>query len=197
MIDMGNDIDSVSKKILDDAFLEREKIINEAKAKANLIIEQAINEKKKILEEGRRKAEERHKEIYNLELLKIKAEFNQKLLLDKLKCIDEVIQKVKEKLSNLDRGSYIRFLQKAIKELEIKDGEYKIGSKEKNIDDELVKVALGDLKVKKSDDKAEFEKGIKIISGKVEYYISPESTIEAGIDDIRMAIAHFLFDEEE
>ncbi|MBC7334172.1 MAG: hypothetical protein H5T85_06945, partial [Actinobacteria bacterium] len=127
---MNSELDSVSKKILEDANLEREKILDEARKKADAIIEEANRERKKILEEGRKRAEERYKEVYNLEIMKAKSEFNRRLLLLKLKYVDEVISLAKQRLSNIEREKCLLFLRKAIKDLEITGGEYSIGYKE-------------------------------------------------------------------
>jgi len=193
------DVDNVSKKILADAALEKEKILNDAKEKASSIIAEAENSKKKILKEGKKKAEERYRGVYNLEVLKAKARFDQKLLLYKLRCVDEVIEKAKKKLSSLGKEDYGRFLKKSLSDLTINDGFYQIGYEEKNIDDGMIQSIIRemkDMKLKKSNTKANFKTGLKITSGKAEYHISPEGMIEAEIDDIKMEIAHFLFGEE-
>lgn len=194
------DTDNVSKKILDDANKERQKILDDAKEKAKTIIDEAQNRRKKILEEGKIRAEERYKEVYNLELSRAKSELNQKLLLQKLNYIEKVIKGIKERLKKLSREDYKEFFASSIKNSNIKDGIYEIGYEEKNIDDETVESLASQLdgvRLKKSGHRPKFKNGVKISSGKVDYFISPEAIIEAKEDDIRMEVAHILFNRKE
>jgi hypothetical protein len=52
-------------------------------------------------------------------------------------------------------------------------------------------------KIKKLNEEPDFKKGIKIISGKAEYNISPEALIDSDLDDIRMEVAKELFGNGE
>ena len=189
------DIDNVSKKILDDAALEREKNLNDGREKASAVMKETEIKKKKLLDERKQKAEERYKETYNREILKAKSDFKQKILLYKLSIIDEIIKKAKGKLSDLSKESYEKFIKKSLNDLSIKEGLYLIGNKEKHIDDKIVQSLSKEIKIKleKSNSKNEFERGLKIFSGNAQYDIFPEAVIESEIDDIKMEIALFLF----
>ena len=193
------DIDNVSKKILDDAALEREKNLNDGREKASAVMKETEIKKKKLLDEGKQKAEERYKETYNREILKAKSDFKQKILLYKLSIIDEIIKKAKGKLSDLSKENYEKFIKKSLKDLSIKEGLYLIGNKEKYIDDKTLQSLSKEIKIKleKSNIKNEFERGLKIFSGNAQYNISPEAVIESEVDDIKMEIALFLFGKGE
>ena len=193
------DIDNVSKKILDDAALEREKNLKDGRDKASEVMKETESKRKKLLDEGKQKAEEKYKETYNQEILKAKSRFKQKILLYKLSIIDEIIKKAKDGLCNLSKEDLKKFIKKSLKDLNIKEGLYSIGSKEKQIDDKIVQSLSKEIKIKleKSNSKDKFEKGLKIFSKNVQFNISPEAVVESDIDDIKMEIASFLFGMED
>lgn len=190
-------IDNVSKKILDDAALEREKNLNSGRERALAVLKETENRRKKLLDEGKQKASEKYREVYNLEILKAKTEFRQKILLYKLEVIDRIIEKAKNKLAELSREDYIKFIKKSLASSGIREGTYIIGRNEKRIDDETIQSILKEVHLKKSNSIDEFETGLKIFNKNVQYYISPETLVEAEIDDIKMEIAFFLFGREE
>jgi len=187
---MTADIDNVSKKILDDAALEREKNLNSGRERALAVLKETENRRKKLLDEGKQKA------VYNLEILKAKTEFRQKILLYKLEIVDRIIEKAKNKLAEMGREDYIKFIKKSLVGSGIMEGTYLIGRNEKRIDDETMQSILEKVHLKKSNNSDEFETGLKIFNKNVQYHISPETLVEAEIDDIKMEIAFFLFDRE-
>jgi len=193
---MTADIDNVSKKILDDAALEREKNLNSGRERALAVLKETENRRKKLLDEGKQKASEKYREVYNLEILKAKTEFRQKILLYKLEIVDRIIEKAKNKLAELGREDYIKFIKKSLVGSGIMEGTYLIGRNEKRIDDETIQSILEKVHLKKSDSGDEFGTGLKIFNKNAQYYISPETLVEAEIDDIKIEIAFFLFSRE-
>jgi len=191
------DIENVSKKITDDACLEKEKVTNEAKEKASSVIAEAEKRKKRILEEGKQNAGERYKEVYNMEVFKAKSGFNQKILLQKIDLVDQVIKKAKEKLAGAGTKDYEKLISKILKGINISKALYQIGTKENRIDDKMLKSVEAGMNLEESRKEVDFEKGLKIIDGKAEYRISAETFIEADLDDLKMDTAFFLFDKEE
>jgi hypothetical protein len=77
------------------------------------------------------------------------------------------------------------------------EGTYLIGRNEKRIDDKTMQSILEKVHLKKSNNSDEFETGLKIFNKNVQYHISPETLVEAEIDDIKMEIAFFLFGRED
>jgi len=193
---MTADIDNVSKKILDDAALEREKNLNSGRERALAVLKETENRRKKLLDEGKQKASEKYREVYNLEILKAKTEFRQKILLYKLEIVDRIIEKAKNKLAEMGREDYIKFIKKSLASSGIMEGTYLIGRNEKRIDDKTMQSILEKVHLKKSNNSDEFETGLKIFNKNVQYHISPETLVEAEIDDIKMEIAFFLFGRE-
>jgi V/A-type H+/Na+-transporting ATPase subunit E len=186
-----SDLDNVSKKVMDDAIKQKERELEEARKKASEIIEQAKKRALQVHREGKRKSWDKYREDLKIELSKIKSSLNQKILLYKINLVDEVVRKAKNQLEDIDREDFKKMLKKNIDALDINDGYYIIGSEEKKIDGKMVESVTN---LKKLDEEPDFKKGIKIISGKAEYNISPGILIDSDIDDIRMETARVLFD---
>lgn len=188
------ELDNVSKKILEDATLEREKILDEARKKASSIIGEAEDKVKEINQDGKLKAQKKYREVFDVEVTRAKTELNQKMIACKIKLIDETTAKVKERLWSLDRKQYEKFIKRTLKSLNIKEGQYQIGSKEKVIDGKMIE-SISNLE--KAGGKPDFLNGIKIIKGKAQYNITADSLVDSDIDDIRMETAFYLFGKEK
>ena len=186
-------LDSVSKKVIDDAENEKKRELDKARRMASKIIKESKEEAGEIHCKGKLEAWHRYKEKLAVELSRIESGLNQKILLYKIGLVDDVIQEAKKTLSNMGKEDYRKFLKKSIKSLDIDGDYYVIGGKEKKIDDKMVRSIAN---LKKSDEKPDFEKGIKIIKGRAEYRISPEILIDSEIDDIRMEVALELFGKD-
>jgi V/A-type H+-transporting ATPase subunit E len=186
------EIDNVSRKILDDAEEAKEHELERARKEARDIIEKAKQKAAEIHREGKLKAWEKHKEILNIELSRVKSELDQKILMYKLNLIDDVIGEAKKRLLNMDREDYKKFIAKNLKALNIDSGYYIIGSEENNIDSSMIESAGN---FKRSEENPDFKRGVKIIKGRTEYNISPDTLIDSNIDDIRMEVASYLFSD--
>jgi|GEM_PF-873480 len=183
-------LDSVSKKVIDEAGKAKKRELEKAKKMASEIIEESKKEAIEIHRSGKLGAWNRYREKLAIELSRIKSQMNSKILMYKIGLVDDVIDEVKKRLSNMNKDDYKEFLKNSLKSLNIEDGYYVIGSEEEKIDDEMVASVAN---LRKSDEKPDFKKGIKIIKGKALYRISPEISIDSKIDDIRMEIAMELF----
>jgi V/A-type H+/Na+-transporting ATPase subunit E len=183
-------LDSVSKKVIDEAEKAKKRELEKAKKMASEIIEESKKEAIEIHRSGKLSAWNRYREKLAIELSRIKSQMNSKILMYKIGLVEDVIDEAKKRLLNMDKDDYKEFLKNSLESLNIDDGYYLIGSEEEKIDDEMV-ASIANLK--KSGEKPGFKKGIKIIKGKAEYRISPEISIDSKIDDIRMEIAMELF----
>ncbi len=188
------ELDNVSKKVLDDAGKERDKMLKEARGKASAIVEEAEREAKEIHKSGKLRAWEKYKEVLNIELSRAKSELNQKILMYKIDLVNDAIDKARKKLTSLDKKDYEKFLKRTLESLNVDGGYYQIGSDETNIDGNMIE-SIRDLK--KADGKPDFKKGVRIIKGKAEYNITPDSFVDSDIDDIRMDTALCLFGKEK
>ncbi len=187
-------MDNVSKKILEDSKKQKEEILNEAREKASVIIKEAEGRAKEICHNGKIKVQDRYKQVFDMELDRVRMELSQKMISYKISLIDEVIERAKDKLSSLSREEYKKFLGKIFSDMDMDKGFYQIGSEEKNVNGKMIESIA---KLKKADGKPDFKKGIKIIKKKAEYNITADSLIDSNIDDIRMEAAFYLFGKEK
>ncbi|MCJ7665406.1 MAG: V-type ATP synthase subunit E [Actinobacteria bacterium] len=188
------EMDNVSKKVLEDAQNIRKENLKEAEEKASGIRAEAEYKIKDVLKEGSADAKEHYSRTYDMEVFKARSSLDQKMLLEKIKLVDSVIARAKEKLSGLDRGEWEKFLKKTIAGLGIKEGTYIIGSSEKVLDGDLARSVTG---LKPATDGRELKKGLKIFEGKAEYDLTPEKYLDIDIEDLKMEIASYLFKKGE
>lgn len=191
------ELNDVSKKIISDANSEKAKIINEAKNSASEITADAQNKSQKILSEAREKADARYKEVLELENYKAKASLDQSVLKERIRLIEGIIDKSRKAIEDVDGSRYANFLEKSYGALGIDSGTYLIGKEEDKITDEMVKKVSGGKLVKDDKRQADFDKGIKVFSGKAQYSISPQDYLETYKDELEMDIAAFLFDQDK
>ena len=193
------DINNVSQKILDDAAREKQSIIDTAKKEAEKILQAAAAEKAAILKEAEETAQKRYKEVLDMEILKAESEYRRTFLAKKLDMLDEVLKEALKSLASMNEKDFASFLEKALKGIDIKEGEFIIGNSEKRADAKAVKAAAkkAGLSLSESKTKPDFEHGIKIISNRAEYNISPEAVFGNETDNIKMDISKILFSKGE
>jgi len=189
-------LDNVSIKILEDAEAERQKILESAAAKAGEIIEAAEKRKLKIIEEAKAEAGKRYLSVYNNEIAKAKSENEQKLLGCKIRIIDGLIEKARQKLVTDELDKFLSYISHTLKKLDLSKALYQTGSKESILTDSMIKKIAGSISLEKSVEEPDFEEGIKLIDGRKEYLISASSLIKDRVEDIRMEAAAFLFEKE-
>lgn len=188
------EMDNVSKKVLDDAENIRKENLKEASSRAAQILAEAEGEIKDTLRKGKEEAGQHYSKTYDMEVFKTRSGLEQKMLLEKIRLVDNIISKSKKKLSGLDRNQWEKFLSKSIASLGIKKGTYSIGSSEKILDKELIE-AVSELKPAGKGEK--LQKGFKVFSGKAEYDLTPEKYLDMDIEDLKMEIASYLFGREK
>ncbi len=184
------DMDNISKKLIEDAQGVRRKNIKEAEEKASQILAEAGKKAKEIIDRGKVDAGGYYKETYTMEIFKVKAALDQKLLLKKLELIEGIIDKAKKRLSKLDRDGWEKFLKKTANELGISTGTYIIGKDEETVDDKLASTING---IKPDGTAPDFKKGLKILGGRAEILLSPVNYLDMDIEDLKMEIASYLF----
>lgn len=118
-----SNLENLVQRILDDAKEKANQIMEEAnKAKEEIIAlkeKEALDNKKKIIERAKREADLAKERIISGAELKVR---NEKLLA-KQKVLDRVFNLAKERLRALEEDKYISFLQNVIKGLNLKGDE--------------------------------------------------------------------------
>ncbi|MBM3708514.1 MAG: hypothetical protein FJW69_09330 [Actinobacteria bacterium] len=195
-VNAGEEINVVSQKIIDDVLLQKQEILNDAEKKQKEILDSAERKRKEILDDAKKKAQERYDKVYELEILNAKSKINQELLLFKIKTIEDLISKVKERLKTINSEEFLKVLKDTLNSLKLSESEYQIGKNEELISGELLEEISKKIGFKKSKEKADFDTGIKIIDGKKEYMLSAETLINEKIDIIKIKLSKFLFEKE-
>ena len=95
------EMDNVSRKVIEDAGVIRGKNIKEAEEKASQILAEAGKKAKEMADRGKAEAGQYYKKTYDMEVFKVKAALDKKLLLTKLKLVDGIIGSAKKRLSKL------------------------------------------------------------------------------------------------
>jgi len=188
-------LDNLSKKIIDDALVEKEKILNEAKEEREKILNDAKEKAKKILESYKAKSEQVYKETFSNTFYTKESLLKQEVLKRKKEHIEDILLKLREEIKNLDEKRFQEFVKKSFKKEKIEDGEFIIGKNEKRIDENFITKELSK-KLKKSSLEPDFEKGLKIISNKTVFIISPEDEFDFLYDDLYLKTNKKLFEEE-
>ncbi len=188
------DMDNISKKVIEDAEVIRSGNIKEAEEKASQILAEAEKNAGEIMDRGKVGAGEHYKKTYDMEVFKVRAALDQKLLLTKLELVRGIIDSAKKRLLKLDRSGWEQFLKKMAGELGISAGTYIIGKDEKIVDDSLAGTIKG---IKPDSAAADFEKGLKISGGRTEILLSPGNYLDMDIEDLKMEIASYLFSGEK
>ena len=176
-------------------------IIEEAQNEANLIISEAEEAAKKIEEENSNKAAKEAQDQFEIvkatvtknsisELEKAEFEARSAELAERKRIIEIVKEKVKQKIKDLDNNSYVKLIDEKIsKHREEKDIEVILPKK---CYEEIKKIALSyGMRVLEETD--EFESGVIIKSGKIEYNYDFEENMKFMDEEIEKEIDTILF----
>jgi hypothetical protein len=188
------EMDNVSIKVIEDARSIRSENIREAEEKAAGILAEATKKVKERTARARAEANGHYRKTFDVKVFKAKSAFDQKVLLVKLELVEDILEKAKVRLSRLDRKGWEKFLKKMAAELNIKDGKFLVGRKEKVLNSNLAAVIKG---IKQDKKEADFDRGLKITGGKSEILLSPESYLDMDIENLKMEIASHLFSGEK
>lgn len=182
-----SNLDNITSKIIEDAKLKAEEIINAAKDSAEKIVEDKIlqGEKKKanIIENSEKEA----KTLIDRKLSKQNLEVRDDLISAKQEVVNRVIDMVKYKLNNLDDKTYINFLKKSLSSFEGDDLELIVPEDKR----ELVKKE--NLNIKLSDDEA-ISSGFAVRAENMYYNNDFDGVVESKRDDLTIEIMNKLFE---
>lgn len=177
------------------------KIIEEAEKEAKSIISEAEDTAKKIelanLEKSRKQAEEQFVEIkikidreISIEKDKVDFESRKAILIEKKKLIEIVKEKVKQKIKDLTDNEYINIIDEKIKKY----------SNEKNVEILLpskcylqIKKIATDYGMNVLEETDEFESGVIIKCGDIEYNYDFEENMNFMNEEIEKEIDTILF----
>lgn len=116
-------LDTIIKKIKDDADKRAEEILNEAKIKKEKILEEKKEEGEKLAEIISQKAKEDEESIIQKAKSSAELKARDMVLMAKEEVINRVLELVKESLNDLEPEEYINYLKSSIKKLNLSDGD--------------------------------------------------------------------------
>lgn len=182
-----SNLDNLTQKILEEAKLKADKIIKDSKTKSDGIINSRVKEandqKSKILERANNEAALAKERVISNAELRVRDE--------KLKAKQEVINKVflesKERLLKIDEEMYIKFLQSNIKDLSLKGNEVLVVP-----EDMKEKVKSLKLPIKVSEDET-LDSGFMIKDKDIVLNFSFDSLVDYLREELETEIAQDLF----
>ncbi len=186
--------ENVSKKLIEDAENEKREILAEAKKKAEAILKEAEEAREIILTKGNALAREMYKREYDFLIAQFNSQLNQKFLMEKIKIVDDIIKNIINRLENISIDRIEKPLLKFAGDINVKNAVYQTGKNEKRITDSVVGKIFGNKKIIKSEKAPNFDRGLKIIDGRKEYYFSERNLIDPESEDTKMEISKLLFE---
>lgn len=188
-----SETENVSKKLIEDSEIRKKEILSEAKIKAEAILKEAEDATQTILSKGKESALETYKREYDFLVTQFNSQLNQKFLLEKIKIVDEIIKSIIDRLENIDMDRIEKPLLKFAGDINVKNAVYQTGKNEKRITDSVVSRIFGSKRITKSEKAPDFDRGLKIIEGRKEYYFSERNLIDPESEDTKMEISKLLF----
>ena len=120
-----SNLDNLTSKIIRDAEVKKEEILNEANSKAEIIIKNKIEEASKNASSILEKAEIESKIIKERVLSKAELDIRNKKLQAKQELIEKVFEEAKKQLENMSAEEFQKFIRDSIMSLNI-DGDEEI-----------------------------------------------------------------------
>ncbi|WP_308533822.1 V-type ATP synthase subunit E [uncultured Peptoniphilus sp.] len=114
-------IDTILKKIKEDAEIRAKEILDEAKAKRDKIVSDKKAEGESLSERIGQKAKEDEESIISKAKSSAELKARDEVLMAKEKIINRVLELVKESLNNLGPNEYISYLKSSLKNLNLSD----------------------------------------------------------------------------
>jgi len=180
----------ILNKIIEEAQSQANEIISEAEEKANKIKEETLS---KLAKESQQEFDIMKQEVKINALSEIeKVEFEARALelTEKKNIIDIIKEKVKQKIRDLEDDTYINLIDEKIRKYQDEESVELILPKK--CYEQIKKVALG-YGMKVLDVSDEFESGVIVKCGNIEYNYDFEENMEFMNDDIEKEIDMILF----
>lgn len=196
-------IDNLKNKILSDDRATAESILNEGKEKAQKIIDEANKKAEEIISGMKEKSEKDGKDKMDRMISRAKLDARNNILKAKQSAIDKVLNKVLDKVSNMDDEEYSIFIENLLlNNVETGDEEIIFSPKDKaRIKDALIVKVNGKLiekglkgQLKISSETRNITSGFILKRGGLELNCSIDSQIRILRDSLEGEIAYLLFE---
>lgn len=196
-------IDNLKNKILNDDRATAESILNEGKERAKKIVDEANKKAEEIISGMKEKAEKDGKDKMDRMISRAKLDARNNILNAKQSAIDEVLNKVLYRVSNMNDEEYSSFIENLLlNNVETGEEEIIFSQKDKaRINDDLIvkvneklveKGLKGQLKI--SSETRDITSGFILKRGGLELNCSIDSQIRILRDSLEGEIAYLLFE---
>ena len=179
-----SNLDNILEKIKSDAKAQADSIIEEAEKKAKRIIDEAIETEKDSAALNTIKTKREAEALVEKTLTSAELKARDLKLSASQEIINKVLERVKDKLKNLDKDSYIKYLKRNLKDFQGKDIEIMVQK------DKLDQVKALDLPFKISD--RTVESGFAFVENDLIYNGDFSSLVEFMREDLEGQIASQL-----
>ena len=186
-------IESITKRIEDEAKAAGDKLIAEAKSQKDSIVKDARTKATEIETEAKERAAkdskilvERRESVAGLESRKMQ-------LAAKQEVIAESFDKALDKLLALDESKYMDFINKQLAAFEGQSGEILLNSADKKKYGAKLAKLVEKTAIKVSDDEAKIKGGFILKQGDISINCSMEKLLEDNKEEMMSTIAHQLF----
>lgn len=186
-------IDSILKRIEDEASAYSEQKIKEAKAEKIRIIDGANEEAKRLKDERKKVSEKEAKQIILRKTSVAGLDSRQMILQTKQELIKESFDGAIHHIINMEPDDYIDFIGKQIEPFKDNEGEVLISSNDRKRYGAAISDKLKGTKLKLSDDIAKIKGGCIIRCGNILYNASIEEIIEKDKSQMMTEISKLLF----
>ena len=196
--------EQVVQKILSEAKAEAEKIVNDAKAKADEQKAQLDSEIKDFDSETQEQAKAAAEDKLQRMLANARMANAKQLLAAKGELLDEVFEKAKDAVNTLPDDQYLALMTELMKRsVETGDEEVIIGKDEKRINEQFISKLNKELgsgfkgNLRLSDQRADLAGGFILSRGKVQINAETDVLIDSLRDTMETELAQMLFENDE
>ncbi len=196
-----NGLERILKDIKDDAQVECDKIINQAKQKAGNIINEANNQAQKNLSFEQEKLKVLENDLNNRSQSAAKLEKRRMVLSEKQKIISDIIAKAHKRILDMPDKEYFDVLMKiALKNINKGNGEIVFNTKDKKrlpqkfISDINIRAEKIGGKIILSDKTADIDGGFLLIYGGIEENCSFEAVFHSNFEEFRDMVNRTVFE---
>lgn len=180
-----SNIDNILNKIIEDSEDKARDIVREAEEKGKGLVAEKEQLAENLAKSITDKAEEDAPQIVDKLVTSAQLSSRDKVLKEKVRIIDDIIERAKDTLSNIDEDTYVKFVRKSVERMNLREGSEIILPENRKFS--IVKANLG-LTISRDS----VENGFSVRSGDVFYNNTFDAIIESRRDELERVIADKL-----
>lgn len=181
-----SNLDNIINEILEDAKKESQEIVDKANQEKEKIIETKIDQANQEKDTILKKAESEAKSVYDRHLSQVELKSRDSALFAKQEVIDDILEKVKDKLKNLSTEDYKKYLKSTLSKMDLSNDDKLVLQADKfdNLKNEDFNIDISEETV---------DSGFCIKRGNVLINNNFSSLVDSMKDELEVEIAKTLF----